>query len=162
MSLLASFLALAIASTPLPAPDAERVMLCYLASVDPSQPDALKPIGAFRLIAFRFPDAGQASIDGTTVVIHDPTNVLMGRPIARIAADREKKGWGIVTKGSPDDGLGLVVMPPEDGTQNSSAALIRTEKGKDSFLLTGACGLISAGDPADTFDQIKQLPDTRT
>jgi hypothetical protein len=138
-------------------------MLCYLASVDPSQPDTLKPMGEFRLIAFRFPDAGQASIDGAAVVTHDPTNVLMGRPIARIAADRERGGWGIVMKGSEDDTLGLIVMPPEAGTQNSSAALIRTEKGKaDAFVLTGACGMMPAANAADTFDKIKQLPDTRT
>ena len=140
------------------------VTMCYLREapaghkVDPQTGDIVTQ-GDDRLLVMQFP-VQPGRHETPTAKYHDPTNMLLGRPIQAIVVD--SKAIGVETKGSADDAVSIAMGPPTGPKMTSIAFLShggKSVKAPTSFV--GPCKPLIAADPDVAYGTFLTLPATR-
>jgi len=139
------------------------VMLCYVATAsrNDSDPKRLTPSGEYRLLALRFPNTADTSVNVQLVQVYDPTKALLGRSIKKMVQSFSDGSIGLVTESPADEILAMTISAPEAGSSAGQASIVRSKDEHILSMLIGRCGMISSDNPDDAFADLKKMPDTR-
>ena len=146
-----------------PAVATDMVTMCYLretigSNIDPGTGN-VATTGDYRLLVMRFP-VQLGRNETPSAKYHDPTNMMLGRPIEAVRVDA--KAIGVETKGLPDDAITIAMSPPVGPKMISTAFLMHGGKSvKAPTSYVGSCKPLVVSNPDEAYSSFLTQPPTR-